>query len=631
MTPFIYAIEGDIVLWIQQTFENEILTATLTHFYVAGYMLIIFSAFVYTCYFDDRHMADRVTLTMLFTYMLAIPFYLFFNVRVTGDHIPGMETLGYQLTPEIQTWFTRIDPFTNGMPSLHIGMPFAIWLCYARNDLDGRWRNWRIFLVVYMMLTAFAILYLGIHWVSDIIGGILIAILAVKLAERAAPGTWRWLDERVFVHRISWLFADWRRPVAEGGALIGRGIAYVRVPGPRQTAVAMALLIVGTSGTLLWDATHQHFPAEGVSHPGGAAGADGWLVALDTDENGNLTAISMDLETGEQYPHPLDINIDGNQSHWNLDYAETEVLISENHALVWQGYRIIPIWFDNPTSTAFGRITGPLYEDVALVDSNEHSYRYFTLDDGTVVEESEPFTPISDADVQLIVGEGSSLAWVTQSAPLTANVIEVDGVQHTFSVTVNATIDAERDAQVESMTNTVVDYGNATIVDIALDERYMVAQVNLSAVDRLVLVDLATGEQRILGDPVFPVANPSIGHGRVAYQQKQFLISNNPNPEYMDWEVDFHIIAENRSYPLHAPDDIDQTDPQAMGDHIVWMQVDADGQTEIRIYTVEVVFEPYSSRVLQIFVLLFPLLLLTWISQRIREKETRIRALDEEE
>ena len=198
-------------------------------------------------------------------------------------------------------------------------------------------------------------------------------------------------------------------------------------------------------------------------------------------------------------------------------------------------------------------------------------------------------------------------------------------------MTVNATIDAERDAQVESMTNTVVDYGNATIVDIALDERYMVAQVNLSAVDRLVLVDLATGEQRILGDPVFPVANPSIGHGRVAYQQKQFLISNNPNPEYMDWEVDFHIIAENRSYPLHAPDDIDQTDPQAMGDHIVWMQVDADGQTEIRIYTVEVVFEPYSSRVLQIFVLLFPLLLLTWISQRIREKETRIRALDEEE
>ena len=62
---------------------------------------------------------------------------------MTGDFIPEMQTLGYQLTPEIQTWFTRIDPFTNGMPSLHIGMPFSIWYCYARNDLDDRWKIWR--------------------------------------------------------------------------------------------------------------------------------------------------------------------------------------------------------------------------------------------------------------------------------------------------------------------------------------------------------------------------------------------------------------------------------------------------------------------------------------------------------
>ena len=87
-------------------------------------------------------MADRISLTLLLTYLLALPFYLFFNVRVTGDYIPEMQTLGYHLTPEIQTWFTRIDPFTNGMPSLHIGIPFAIWYCYARNDLDGRWKIW---------------------------------------------------------------------------------------------------------------------------------------------------------------------------------------------------------------------------------------------------------------------------------------------------------------------------------------------------------------------------------------------------------------------------------------------------------------------------------------------------------
>jgi hypothetical protein len=200
----------------------------------------------------------------------------------------------------------------------------------------------------------------------------------------------------------------------------------------------------------------------------------------------------------------------------------------------------------------------------------------------------------------------------------------VNGIQHTYSVTVNVTINPERDAQVFAMTDTVVDYQNATITDIALDEGYLVALVNLSAIDRLVLVDLATGEQRLLGDPVFPVAAPSIGHGHVAYQQKQFLVSNDPMPDSMDWEVDFHIISENRSYPLHAPDSIDQLDPQVMEGHIAWMQIDENGDKEIRIYTIEVVFEKYSSRVLQIFILLMPLLMIAWTSQRMTEKSGRL-------
>ena len=69
--------------------------------------------------FDDRWMADRVTLTIAWVYIMAVPFYLFFNVRVTGAYIPEMETLAYSLNPEISDWFRRIDPFTNCMPSLH--------------------------------------------------------------------------------------------------------------------------------------------------------------------------------------------------------------------------------------------------------------------------------------------------------------------------------------------------------------------------------------------------------------------------------------------------------------------------------------------------------------------------------
>ena len=122
------------VRWLcgfKETFKADWLTAFMTHFYVVGFMVICYVSIFYFAYFDDRYMADRISLTIFWVYILAIPFYLFFNVHVTGNYIPGMETLAYNHTPEINDWFHRIDPLTNGMPSLHIGFPFAVWLCFT--------------------------------------------------------------------------------------------------------------------------------------------------------------------------------------------------------------------------------------------------------------------------------------------------------------------------------------------------------------------------------------------------------------------------------------------------------------------------------------------------------------------
>ena len=102
---------------------------------------------------------------------------------------------------------------------------------------------------------------------------------------------------------------------------------------------------------------------------------------------------------------------------------------------------------------------------------------------------------------------------------------------------------------------------------------------------------------------------------------QQFLISNNPASMYLDWEVSYHDIDENQSFQLHSEDDINQVQPQVMVDHIAWLQIDEDNQTEIRIFTLEVVFEPYSSSALQLFVILLPILLLVWTVQRLRENE----------
>ena len=152
MTPYIYAIEGDLVVLFQDAFRAAWLDVFLTHFYIAGFMFITYASIFYVTYFDDRWMADRVALCVAWVYLLAIPFYLFFNVRVTGFYIEDMDAIAYTLNPEIEDWFRRIDAFTNCMPSLHIAVPFAIWLTFRKHDHDGRWSRFQNMTLGYIIL-----------------------------------------------------------------------------------------------------------------------------------------------------------------------------------------------------------------------------------------------------------------------------------------------------------------------------------------------------------------------------------------------------------------------------------------------------------------------------------------------
>ncbi|MED6337945.1 MAG: phosphatase PAP2 family protein, partial [Candidatus Thermoplasmatota archaeon] len=289
MTPWIYAIEGDLVLHVQQFFEAQWLTVMLTHFYVAGFMFICYVSVFYFAYFDDRWMADRVTLTIAWVYILAVPFYLFFNVRVTGAYIPEMETLAYSLNPEISDWFRRIDPFTNCMPSLHIGIPYAVWLCIKRFDHDERWALYRKIVFVYVLLTAFTIIYLGIHWIIDIAGGMIVAFMAVNLADKTSKPIWSILDERTINARLVTVFTNPRKAYNIVSGKVTSAAKNFANPTSRETGILAIVVLIIVGSVITWDLTHQSLPAKGVEAPEGAAGADGWLATIDnTSENGRL-------------------------------------------------------------------------------------------------------------------------------------------------------------------------------------------------------------------------------------------------------------------------------------------------------------------------------------------------------
>ena len=617
MTPYVYAIEGDIVLWVQQELRNAALDQMLTHFYVMGFMTATFASFLYPIYFDDRHMADRVSLSMFWVYIIAIPFFLFFNVGVTGDHIPAMQTIAYDLTPEIHNWFTRIDPFSNGMPSLHIGLPFAIWLTMQRWDEDGRWVNYRNFLIAFMLVTAFSIIYLGIHWIVDIIGGMAVAILAVELTAKTHSPIWRVADERLFSRRLARVIADPGKSFRGTLSSVFSVFEPLKEPNKRQTSVIIATLLLSTGFVLLWDATHQDFPVEGVEWPTSAAGSDGWLVSVEEVPDGSLEISVWNVSdevssvvSGASWETAPMVSISGpflalhdaqRVDFYELQSDETEF------------------------SPKFSRTESNPVLDVAIAESvSGEPLLVIVHEDSLEVidgEQSPIETTFSGAPFSIVAASGQLLAWTDTTAPQpTVNVTSLEGPRIAISLVLDASATEAQDEYLEQVSGVAVDYENAEVVDIAMDPMWVTAVVDVGPVNRTILVNILTGEQTMISEPVWPSSSPSVAHGRVAFLQIPLWDpSLDPEDIVTNRDVYLHEIADNTTLAITFDEDVDQSDPQVLLNNVAWVEVDADGVSVLKVYSEET-FQPYSSVILQSAILMLIPLLFLWSYQAASER-----------
>jgi len=617
MTPYVYAIEGDIVLWVQQELRNAALDQMLTHFYVMGFMTATFASFLYPIYFDDRHMADRVSLSMFWVYIISIPFFLFFNVGVTGDHIPAMQTIAYDLTPEIHNWFTRIDPFSNGMPSLHIGLPFAIWLTMQRWDEDGRWVNYRNFLIVFMLVTAFSIIYLGIHWIVDIIGGMAVAIFAVELTAKTHSSIWRVADERLFSRRLARAIADPGKSLRGTLSSVYSVFEPLKEPNKRQTSVIIAILLLSTAFVLLWDATHQDFPVEGVEWPTSAAGSDGWLVSVEEVPDGSLEISVWNVSD--------EVGIVVSGAAWE---TAPMVSISGPFLALHDAQRVdfYELQSDETEfSPKFSRTESNPVLDVAIAESvsgepllvivHEDSLEIIDGEQGPIE------TTFLGAPFSIVAASGQLLAWAdTTASQPTVNVTSLEGPRIAISLVLDASATEPQDEYLEQVSGVAVDYENAEVVDIAMDPMWVTAVVDVGPVNRTILINILTGEQTMISEPVWPSSSPSVAHGRVAFLQIPFWDpSLDPEDIVTNRDVYLHEIADNTTLAITLDEDVDQSDPQVLLNNVAWVEVDADGVSALTVYSEET-FQPYSSVILQSAILMLIPLIFLWSYQATSER-----------
>ncbi|MEE2624917.1 MAG: hypothetical protein VYD50_01525 [Candidatus Thermoplasmatota archaeon] len=192
-THYVHDIEGEVTLWVQASFENSLLTDLLSFHYLFVYLFLIWFSPMYYILCRDEVMADKSVLNYFIIYVLAVPFYLFFNIEVTSSFIPGMKALLYHNEWNL-FFFTEVDPLDNGIPSLHVGIPIGLLIINRLHvrELGIKISEWRhrefdLFIAANVPIYLFSIQYLGIHWITDLVPGLLLAIVCALFSHMMQP------------------------------------------------------------------------------------------------------------------------------------------------------------------------------------------------------------------------------------------------------------------------------------------------------------------------------------------------------------------------------------------------------------------------------------------------------------
>ena len=178
-TALIYAIEGDLVAWIQDALP-ELSMYVFAVVYVIGYPIVVLFPIVGYFLASVGHLK---TLLVAYTLNSAIGTVMYASVHAYGprNHRPELvDRVLLEIYPDITTLTSQVNAETNVFPSLHVSMSVtALLLAIETREPYPRWT------AVAAVLTgtiALATMALGIHWAVDVVGGIALAVGSVAIA-----------------------------------------------------------------------------------------------------------------------------------------------------------------------------------------------------------------------------------------------------------------------------------------------------------------------------------------------------------------------------------------------------------------------------------------------------------------
>ena len=184
VTKVIHSLEGAFVADLQ-SFATPELTAYFSFVYVFGYVFLLTFPVVLYAFHDDTRPLSATLVAYTLNYGIGLLCYVLFVAYGPRNFMPGaVESLLFNNWPEVQHLTARVNENTNVFPSLHTSLSVTVALLAARYRAAAP--GWLPVATTLAASVAVATMYLGIHWLTDVLGGILLAAVSVAAGARYA-------------------------------------------------------------------------------------------------------------------------------------------------------------------------------------------------------------------------------------------------------------------------------------------------------------------------------------------------------------------------------------------------------------------------------------------------------------
>ncbi len=185
-TGLFYTIEGDFVSWFQQLFPAQA-TLYFSAMYVFGYVVLL--TFPLVAYLFSESITPIKTLVAAYAinYGVAVIFYASVyaygprNFESESTDTASVSQPLFELFPDITLLTSLVNSHTNVFPSLHTSLSVTVLLLAGLTHEE--FPRWTPIAAVITASIVASTMYLGIHWLVDVIAGVVLAVASVYGAQ----------------------------------------------------------------------------------------------------------------------------------------------------------------------------------------------------------------------------------------------------------------------------------------------------------------------------------------------------------------------------------------------------------------------------------------------------------------